>query len=397
LKPTARQTLAICAVLFAVYAVTGLRSKQLDAPWKVDEGQRICEGYSWRLLRAGDVANPDWFRTIAFRTHPPVSKYFYGAAVELAGVPLPRDLGLARAYDSGAGAGTMPAQFEAEYLPMRRPARIASYLLNASTAILLFGVLLWLQGIAPAVLSQFLLFRHYLFGEALFYARSDTVQTFVTAVTIAALLCCVARHSVVCASLAGVFAALAFQTRLNGGVALAMCFAFLLSAGLQRRSLIACAGALSAAFAVVSIAVNPYYWATPRFAPDVPPALLHDTLPWRIVTRFLLQIRELRTLLGGVPPEWHLISIPSRLAFTVSVLFSGKSGVLLAIGIVLSLAMMKVLTATERAMLAWAIAGIVVVAVWIPLRWDMYLLLIVPPAVIASSTGYGAVIRRFTE
>jgi hypothetical protein len=391
------QTLAICAVLFVAYAVTGLRNKQLDAPWRVDEGQRICEGYSWRLLRAGDVANPDWFRTIAFRSHPPVSKYFYGAAVELAGVPPPRDLGLARAYDSGAGAGTMPAQFAAAYLPMRRPARIASYLANASTAVLLFGVLLWMQGIAPAVLSQFLLFRHYLFAEALFYGRSDTVQTFLTAATIAALLCCVTRRSPLFAALAGVFAALAFQTRLNGGVALLMCAAFLLSCGLRGRRLVACAGALTAAFAVVSIVVNPYYWAAPRYAPDVPPELLHDTLPWRIITRFLLQVRELRTLLGGLTPEWHLNSIPARLAFTASVLFSGNSGVLLAIGIVLSFVMMKMLTATERAVLWWAVTGIVIIAFWIPLSWDMYLLMIIPPAIIVSAAGYGAAVRRLIE
>jgi hypothetical protein len=397
LKPTVRQTLAISALLFLIYALSGLRSKQLDAPWKVDEGQRIAEGYCWRLLRAGDVTNPDWFRTIAFRTHPAVSKYVYGAAVELAGVPPPRDLGLARAYDAGAGAGTMPAQFAADYLPMRRPARIASYLLNVSTAVLLFGVLLWMQGIAPAVLSQFLLFRHYLFAEALFYARSDTVQTFLTAATIAALVCCVTRRSPLFAALAGVFAALAFQTRLNGGVVLAMCFAFLLLGGLQRRTLIACAGALSSAFAIVSIAVNPYYWATSRYAPDVPPELLHDALPWRIVTRLLLQIRELRILLGGVLPEWHLDSIPERLLFTASVLFSGKSGVLLALGLILALVMMKKLTGMERAVIAWAIAGIVVIAFWIPLSWDMYLLMILPPAIIVSSAGYGAAVRRLIE
>lgn len=387
-----RATLAAAVILVAICAVLGMRSRDLDAAWRVDEGQRIAEGYVWRLLRAGDVAHPDFFRTIAFRSHPQISKFFYGAAVEMAGVPPPRDMRLALRYDAGAGAATMPDEHAAEYLPMRRPARLASFFANVLTAAILFVVLMRAHGIAVALLSQLLLFRHYLFASALFYARSDTVQTFLTTATLAPLVFLPARSG---AAVAAVFAALAFQTRVNGAVALLMCLAFLIVRAPRERQTWIAVAILVVVFGIAGVAANPYYWAEPRAAVGIPESILaEEILPMRVLHRAQLQLTELRQLLGGVDAQWHIPSIGGRIAFTARSLFSGLSGLLIAAGILLALLTLRAASPRERATIAWALTGIVAIAAWMPLRWDYYLLLIVPPAVVAASTGYAAALRR---
>jgi hypothetical protein len=389
-------------LLYLGYLGIGLQSSELGAPWKVDEGQRITEGYAWRLIAAGDFTSPDWFRAATIRSHPPVAKYVFGASVALAGLAPPRNLDLAQAYDRGAGASTMPEAFATEYLPMRRPARIASFVLNLLTAVMVFAVLLRLQGLGVAALSQILLFRHYLFVEALFYARSDTIQTCLTLLTVVPLLMCVAPASrparaLAPAFVAGALAALAFQTRLNGGVALVMGVAFLAAyAPMKRRTILLVVTAV-VAFVLVAVAVNPYYWANPRPAAGVPSDYsVLQSLPVRVVHRFVLQGKDLVALSEGVPPEWHIRSPAKRVLFTASVLGSGKAGALTMAGLLLAivLAMKRSSQPAHRALVAWGLAGLLVMAVWIPLRWDIYLLIVVPPAILVASLGFGMTVRR---
>lgn len=399
-----RWTLGGVTALFLIYLFVGLRSAELNAPWKIDEGQRIAEGYAWRLLTNLEPGDRDWFRTAATRSHPPVAKYVFGASVELAGVEAPRDLELTEAYERGAGAATMPVKFATEYQPRLRPARIASFVFNLLTAVTVFGVLLRLQGLGTAVLSQGLLFRHYLFVHALFYARSDTIQTFFAVSTVVPLLLClhVSRLSraVPAALLAGTLAALSFQTRLNGGVALIMCLAFLL-AGVPIRKRTALLGAtVVAAFVVVSIGVNPYYWATPALFAELPATLTEpQALPLRIARRFEIQVHDLVTLSAGVPVEWHMNSFRERLPFTASVLGSGKAGWITMAGLVLALglALSRRGGTTERALVAWAVSGLLVMAFWIPLRWDVYLLIVLPSSILVASSGIGLLLRKAAD
>jgi hypothetical protein len=392
LRIPARWTIAAGAALFAIYMGVALRSPELDAPWRVDEGQRIAEAYFWRLLVAGDVSDPAWFRKIDDRSHPPVNKYFFGAAIDLAGVGAPRNLDLAAAYEAGAAADSMPSGFARAYLPMRRAARVAVLAANMLMAAAIAAILLRIAGLVPALLSQLILFRHFLFAEHLFHARSDIAETFLTFATIVPLMLWArARRrgsELSLAAAAGAIAALAFQTRLNGGVAVVMCMAFMLAYAPRR---VAAAGAvLVTAFVFVAVIVNPFYWAATAILPS-------PALPLRIVDRFRIQVADLRTLLRAVGPEWHLHSLSARFAYAASILFSGKAGIALALCMVLALAMAVAqrLEAMERAVVAWAVVDLAVTALWIPLRWENYLLIALPPLVLAGGVAVGAAIQRW--
>ena len=394
LRPTPiRRTILIAVALLAAYLFAGLRSSKLDAPWRIDEGQRIAESYFWRLFASGDISNPDWFRTIADRSHPPMNKYFFGAAISLFGQSVPRNLELARAYDAGVDAATMPARFAPDYLPLRRPARIAVFIINCVMAIVLFAILLRAYGIAAAVLSQVILLRHFLFALLLFHARSDVLQAFAVFMTVVPLFTYThvrqrwLQWTLV--ALAGVCAAVAFQTRLNGGVAAVMSAAFLLAYQPRSRQTVAALAVLGVSFAVASLAINPFYWATRAGVVGAP-------LPFRIVERLLMQVDDLQALLRGVQPVWHLTTPIARTSFAASILFSGKAGILLLAGLAaaaIALAMKKTAPA-ERATVCWAFAGAIVTALWIPLRWEPYLLIVLPPLVLAASIGFAVAARE---
>ena len=397
-EPTVTQTVIASAFLLGILLALVPKS-QLQRPWLVDEGQRIAEGYFWRLAIAGDFTNADWFRDIAVRSHPPVSKYFFGAAVSLAGVPPPHNLELVDAYDRGATG--MPPEFAAEYLPRLQPARLASFGCHVLTALILFAVALRTTGPLAAVASQIILFRHYLFATTIFYARSDTLQTLCATSTIVLLLVCVSVSRkpamLTAATLAGVLSALAFQTRLDGGVVLLMSASFLIAHDYrQPRRVASCLAAMTVAFLVVAVGINPYYWAIPYPAFGVPSIFLTpDPLPSRIVHRYLQQFADLRSLLSFVEPQWHLDSIPQRVAFAASVFFSGKAGIATLVGWLLAVVAMlrRLLTSHERATLAWAFTGVSAITIWIPLSWDFYLLIVLPAGVLGCAVGYGASIR----
>ena len=270
---------------------------------------------------------------------------------------------------------------------------------NALSAVIIFAVALRFQGILAGALTQFLLVRHFLFGTALFYARSDALQTVCATATIIPLLLCVAAArtwgALVAASIAGGLAALAFQTRLDGGVVLLMCIAFLVAHGPRNRRAALCVVVLALAFGIASLAIYPFYWAEPRPAEGVPSVyLVHEPLPTRIVHRFALQVSDLRMLAAEVEPKWRLDSLPQRVRFAASVFASGKAGLLTLAGWCLVLALTRALPANERAIAAWAGTGIVVMALWIPLSWYIYLLIVLPAWVLGGALGFGAALRR---
>ncbi len=206
-------TILIPVLLLLGYALITLHSGELDAGWKVDEGQRIAEGYFWRLLVARDFSNQDWFSRIEVRSHPPVNKYFFGAAIAVSGIEPPRSLALVDAYNNGAGAATLPAAFAKEYEPMRRPARLAAHGAMLLIAVIVFAVLLHLYGLVPALLSQVALFRHFLFGQLLFSARSDELEALLTMATVVPLAMLASQKrlwsQLALSGVAGVLAALA--------------------------------------------------------------------------------------------------------------------------------------------------------------------------------------------
>jgi hypothetical protein len=51
-------------------------------------------------------------------------------------------------------------------------------------------------------------------------------------------------------------------------------------------------------------------------------------------------------------------------------------------------------TRTERAMIVWGMSDVVITAIWIPVRWEAYLLITVPPLVLVLFVGAGVVIRH---
>lgn len=399
-RPATIVTVAAGLVLFIVLD----RTEAARSPtWGVDEGQRIAESYFYRLLEERAFRHPDWFRVITDSSHPQMNKYFFGLALRVQGVEPPRDLALPRYYESGglkAGGWQPPPHLLPVYGPMLRPARRAALLCNVLSWMTVTWVLLRWYGAGAALIAAFLFARHYL--PLTFYAaaRSDALQTCALTLTLLPL-CAIwrrmhGRAAFASAVLVGVFSAISFQTRLNGLLALGGAGVVLIALAIRerhRRPLVLLLVAVITC-AAVSLLSNPYYWAKPLPAPGLSPAYLVDEpLPLRVVSRFRLQIADLRILLHD--HAYAAMESPlERLRFVASVLFSGAAGLLLLGGLGAAAVLLFVRSSRESLMFpaVWGLPLIGVFAVWLPLSWEPYVLLIFPTAVFLAAGGWHALV-----
>jgi hypothetical protein len=397
--PWAARQATIAVVLAGIALFIALdRSRLMSNPeWRIDEGQRIAESYVLRLVQAGEFGHPDLFRYVTDSSHPQMNKYFFGLALHLAGVELPRDLALPRYYESGGlqrtGAAP-PPHLRATFEPMLQPARRAALLCNVLSAMVVLWLLLRWCGAGAALIAVFVLARHYLAASYVVYARSDALQTCAMTLTLLPVAAMWrnprSRLAFGAALLAGVFSAICFQTRLNGLLALGAAGFVLIVLAARTRDLrpLLLAAIMVIVCGVVSIASNPYYWAEPS-PPDAVPEVYRQSepLPLRVITRFRVQIAELQLLLREAE-GWELPSIADRARFVARVLFSGLAGIAILFGLLAgAVAAFFRRSSTDVLAWSWGIPLILVFTLWIPLSWDPYVLLIFPTVVLLSAMG----------
>lgn len=369
--------------------------------WRVDEGQRIAEGYFLRLLGERAFDHPDWFLVVTDSSHPQMSKYFFGLALRVQGIEPPRDLALPRYYESGGLKATgwqPPPHLIAEYGPMLRPARRAALLCNVISWMAITWLLLRWCGGGAALIAAAMFAGHYLWVTFLMHARSDALQTCAFTLTLLPLAAiwrgARGRSALAMAVLVGVFTAVCFQTRLNGLLALGGAGIVMIALAFRQRDrrplvLLLVATITCATVALIS---NPYYWAEPRPVPGLASAYLqHEPLPLRVVSRLRTQVTDLRSLLQD--HAYAALPSPSeRLRFVSGVLFSGSAGLLLLGGV--AAASILLFVRTQRPTLLfpalWGIPVIGVFTLWLPLSWEPYVLMIFPSGVLLAAAGWHA-------
>lgn len=369
--------------------------------WHVDEGQRIGETYFLRLLAERAFDHPDWFRFATDSSHPQMSKYFFGVALRAQGIEPPRDLALPRYYESGGLAATAwqpPSHLMAVYGPMLQPARRAALLCNVISWMTVTWLLLRWCGGGAALIAAAIFTRHYLPVTYFSHARSDALQTCAFTLTLLPLAAiwrgARGRCALAMAVMIGVCTAVSFQTRLNGLLALGGAGIVLIAVAFRGRDTRALVLPLIATITCATVALlsNPYYWAEPRPAPQLAaPYLEHEQLPARVVSRVRTQLAELHTLL-----EQHAYAAlrwpADRCRFVAGVIFSGSAGLLLLGG--LAAALILLLVRRQWSVLLfpalWGMPVIGVFALWLPLAWDAYVMMIFPSAVLLAATGWHA-------
>lgn len=376
--------------------------------WNVDEGQRIAESYFVRLLEERAFDHPDWFRVVTDSSHPQMSKFFFGIALQLQGAKPPRDLALPRYYESGGldrSGWRPPPHLMKDYAPLLLPARRAALACNVVSWMAITWLLLRCFGGGAALVAAFVFTRHYLPVTLFAHARSDALQACAFTLTLLPLAAiwrgARGRAAVAAAILIGICAAVAFQTRLNGLLALGGAATVLLAITLRERNPRALRLLLLAILACFSLSIvsNPYYWAKPRPAPGLPAVYLEDeALPLRVATRFRLQVTDLGTLLDHHRYA-ELASPAARVGFVAKVLSSGVAGLVLLGGIIAALVALLMTSRRDATLFSavWTLSVGGVFALWLPLAWEPYILIIFPSAVLFAAGGWHAMLIASTE
>ncbi|HEX2834959.1 MAG TPA: hypothetical protein VHW00_18235 [Thermoanaerobaculia bacterium] len=405
--PARRATLFVLLGGLIVFVWLARSDALLHAEWRVDEGQRIAESYALRLVEEGEFGHPDWFRYPTDSSHPQMSKYYFGLALQLAGVELPRDLALPRYYESGGIARTgwaPPPHLRSIYEPMLVPARRAALLCNVISAMVVVWLLLRWCGAGAALLAGVVFARHYLMATYVSYARSDALQTCAMTLTLLPLASLWrnsrSRGAYAAAAVAGVLAAICFQTRLNGLLCLGAAGLVLIVLALRDRDVRPLVLAAIVVFVCVAVSLvsNPFYWAQPSRVDGLPVIYQrHEPLALRVMTRFHAQMQELRMLMKEFGPS-TLRSLAERGRFTARVLFSGVAGKVI-LGGILAGALAAFFRRPPHAVFAWlwGLSALVVFALWIPLAWDPYVLLIFPSIVLMAAVGWSLLAASFAK
>jgi len=371
-------------------------------PFFIDEAHKLGEAYYWHLFAEDrSFRDPDWSEDFYARTNPPFSKYVFGAALALGGVPV-RDHRLQQAFERD---WMRPEVLRAQVpdAPLRITRR-TSALFSAGAC----GLLTWIAGdIAGPIagLAAALLFlAHPVVQEQSRLGLADPLLLFslilIVPVTVRAAAALEGwrgpRAALLGAALPGLVVGLAAATKLTGalaGVAYAggmLAAALRADAGASRgrrlaAALALCAGAGALALAVF-VAINPYLYESPWTRL---PAILRVYSDW--------------TLCQQVGPGGGLFGLQERVASVVNFSFRGVStlplgrllgrrGVwLTALGFAVGIGEIA-LTALDRraprraavgaaAALAWVVVFLVLYAAWLPLDWARFQL---PPAAAAA-------------
>ncbi|HEX6098396.1 MAG TPA: hypothetical protein VF432_18900 [Thermoanaerobaculia bacterium] len=369
----------------------------------------MSETYALRLVLEGRWSDPAWAANIVDRSNPPVGKYAFGVAALIAGEELPKVPSLSRlAGPDGVMEPYVAAEDARPYLPLLAPARRASALAMVLTAGLVTFVAARLSGVMAAAIACAWMAGHWLtwdFGGDAIFDPLLTLLAFATCV-----LAChpepakrgegppdsgagganrrgsfavfaaqddrvvgAAQDDRV-APLLGIVCALAFQTRLNGGIALAASLAVLLVRKQWRAAIFT-----AITFVIVAITLNPYYWPN-------------------VFQRFPQQVSDLRTILDGLTrdgvrlPLWAADS-PARAPIAWTVLAKLRFAWIALGGALLAGAGAGCWFARRRPdVLVWCGVVILGTLVWLPLPWARYLLVVLPPLALLAGIGYAGVL-----
>lgn len=340
-----------------------------------DEAAKISETFYYRLLIEGRFSDRAWFAPDVERANPPIGKYVFGLVARAAGAPLALDPVL---HQDATGRYVPPPGREVPFRRALVPARIVS----ACCMALAIGIVVWmaaeLEGRLAALLAFPLFSRHYLTPTLAMTAVFDGLQVLFIVAAIA-LLAFPRERIVPRAAVAGVVIALAFQTRLNGILAIvpAMLFvAFQVDVPWRKRNV--AMATMLAACGVVSVAVNPFYWAAGRDG---------STLPWRIAQRVQGQFRDAHTIVSTYGAAMRPGGFVAKSRFALRVFGSGIAGKATLIGVLLA-AVASIRRRELRAYLVAVAAFTIVFVLWLPLFWDRYLFPPLPLLAVVAAVGW---------
>jgi len=339
-----------------------------------DEAAKISESYYFGL----PPDHPDWFRSAIERTNPPVGKYAFGAAIVAAGRDLPPDPEIA--WRPAEQRYVPPPGRERLFRAAATPARVVS----AVTMSIVFGLVVWLTwgwgGPAAACIAVLLLWRHFLTMTLGSLATFDALQTLLILAAVAILAplrdaSATQREWMIRAVASGALIGLAFQTRLNGVLALVPALLLILAAtSAVRRTRVLAATVLLLSCGFVTIAVNPFYW-TPY---------IFERVRW--------QLRDVDAVLGTLASSIRTETLGEKLQFFFSVIGSGVAGKAILAGVALSL--VALWRRRSPHLVTALLAGgslAVVFALWLPVRWERYVFPSLPLLVCAAALGWAAI------
>lgn len=326
----------------AVFVLSGVwlfMTGNLDGDFRIDEAHKISETYYLRLIERGDFHSPDWLSSPIERANPPAGKVIFGLAMQIAGVPLPADAAFAADPDP-RGA---PPQFRSALLPTR----IVSLVATAGTAALACVL-------AGPIASVLFLFSFL----ATAYGTSAVFDSLLTFFVVAAAVPVAVKVTWPRTAAAALLAALAFDTRASGVIALIGVVVLVRD---WRKALTA----LAICF-VVATALNPVCWvAGPASRP---------------FGRYVMQFHDLNATLDFT--HEHRLTLLERARFVSEFAFGDLVGLITLLGIPL---------AARRSPLAiklWCTAIVVIFTLWLPVGYPRYVLVVIPAFAVAADYGY---------
>lgn len=369
--------------------------------FRTDEAHKISESAFLGLWLRGDVRNPAWFELVLDRTNPPVGKYVFGAAILLAGQPLP-PLPTLAVHNPHGVPPTHPKPLSAPYRPLLPAVRFASAAATAMTAALVTGMLARSAGWVAAAAALWFFAMNGLTRQYGAQGVFDPLFAFFFMSTIALVTMLTGmkswRRIAAVAAAIGLVTALAFQTRLNGLFALLVALPFVwLALRSTPRIAIAATAILACTFAVTTLAVNPFYWSMP--ATPLQPFSAHAG-PSRPFERLLQQKHDLEALalplqegrtFGRTPAE--------KVAYLFETMLSDVTGLLMmaaAIGGIIGLALRwRSLVPQLRMAMLISLTVVFTMTATLPMPWGRYLVVVTGPLALAGGFGAAEVARGF--
>jgi 4-amino-4-deoxy-L-arabinose transferase-like glycosyltransferase len=368
---------------------------------RIDEAHKITDTFFFDLLLRGDFHDPAWLSHIVDRTNPPVGKFYFGIATWLSGAPLAHSLSL-REELPGGKLGQQLLGDENHYRPTLVAIRFASLFASALTvALLVFstasafgmieaGIAALLYGLASLVATYSTagvydaLLTLLIFSSLLLLQRFTTEDRRIGSVVVLSIVC-----------------AFAFQTRLNGIVALVLALAALCILAFLRRSRrrLLEAAAVSALTLVLAVTINPYYWTVPHPAAGLPSELSrHAPLPLRIFERVKIQYRDAQLLVAGERKSQASLNIPQKFRFASEMIAGDVVGLLTIVGLILAAIRRRLLphddsNEARKLTIVWCAAAAVAVIVALPFAWPRYLFAAMPPIALIAGAGWGSALR----
>jgi len=370
-----RAALLLGAIALVLVPLLAIWTHTARGDFRIDEAHKLSESAFFPLWLHFDVSNPAWTADLVDRSNPPVGKYLFGLAIMLSGHRPPGFPTLSIYAGKELVPPNFPPDLSRPYAPFLTAGRWVAIICTALTAAIVAWCAARIAGPIAAIIAVTLFLMHFLtrvYGPtAIFDPILTLFATALLAIAAAASDARTRRAFVGWMIAAGVVGALAFQTRLNGVLFFAVAMLVLLPI---RRPIGFVAAAV--AFAIVALAVNPYYWPNP-FA------------------RFAQQVSDLDELLsraGG-----HLTTLGLKLRFTMEIICGDLEGLLLLLaavcGVGALLLLWRRLDSRDRVVGAWCVITTAAFVLWMPVPVQRYLLVVIPPLCCLAAIGFrGAVV-----